>query len=191
MKKLLLLFLTFNFQLSTFNFVSAQRKITTERIEVTNRLYANPDEKAMTIFERYKPAVDSLIAPVLGESLVGMSAKRPESLLGNWSADMLMEFAEYNEGQHADLGLMNIGGLRNNMPKGVVRKGDIMLISPFNNRLAFVSLKGTDLQELMQNIAARMGEGVSHEVRLVISKDGKLLSVNLGIQQFADRKSVV
>ena len=183
MKKVLILFLTFNFQLSLSNFISAQRKITTERIEVTNRLDANPDPKAMAIFERYKPAVDSLIAPVLGESMVGMNAGRPESLLSNWAADMLMEYSDLNDGQQADLGIVNVGGLRNNMPQGVVRKGDIMLISPFNNRLAFITLKGSDLLELMQNIAARKGEGVSHEVKMVITKDGELVEVKVNREE--------
>ena len=95
MKKVLLLFLTFNFQFSTLNFVAAQRRITTERIEVTNRLDERPDGEAMRIVSRYKASVDSVMAPVLGESLVGMSGGRPESLLSNWAADVLEEFSDF------------------------------------------------------------------------------------------------
>lgn len=180
MKKVLFLFLIINCQLSIVNQIHAQRTITTERVEVTNRLDAHPDAAALTIMERYKPAVDSVMAPVLGESLVGMSAARPESLLSNWAADVMVEFSDFLDGKRADLGLVNVGGLRNNMPQGTVRRGDIILISPFDNRLAIVFLKGSDLTELMRNIAVRYGEGVSHEVRLTITKEGELVDAQVG-----------
>ena len=157
----------------------AQKQIITERIEVTNRLDAQPDREAMTIMERYKPAVDSVMAPVLGESLVGMSAGRPESLLSNWAADVMVEYSDFLDGKRADLGLVNVGGLRNNLPQGTVRRGNIILISPFDNRLAIVQLKGSDLTALMQDIAAVHGEGVSHEVRMTITSDGKLLDATI------------
>ena len=129
--------------------------------------------------EKFKPAVDSVMAPVLGKSLVGMSAGRPESLLSNWAADVLVEFSDFLDGKKADMGLVNVGGLRNNMPKGTIRRGDIILISPFDNRLAIAQLKGSDLMGLFQDIAAVRGEGVSHEVKLEITPDGKLLDAKL------------
>ena len=160
----------------------AQKQIITERIEVTNRLDAQPDREAMAVMAKYKPAVDSVMAPVLGESLVGMTAGRPESLLSNWAADVMVEYSDFLDGKRADLGLVNVGGLRNNMPQGTVRRGNIILISPFDNRLAIVQLKGSDLMALMQDIAAVHGEGVSHEVRMTITSDGKLLDATISGQ---------
>ena len=181
MKKTLLLFFIFNLQSSFFNVASAQlRQTTSERVEVTNRLDEHPDPSALAIMEKYKPAVDSVMAPVLGRSLVGMSARRPESLLSNWAADVMVEYSNFLDGKKADMGLVNVGGLRNNMPEGTIRRGDIILISPFDNRLAVAHLKGSDLMGLFQDIAAVHGEGVSHEVRLVITKDGKLLDAKVG-----------
>ena len=182
MKKTLLLFLFFNCQLSTVNWINAQRVITTERIEVTNVLDRNPDSEALRIVSKYKASVDSVMAPVLGESLVGMSGGRPESLLSNWAADVMVEYSDFKDGKKADLGMVNVGGLRNNMPKGVVRRGDIILISPFDNRLALVHIKGSDLLSLFQDVAAVHGEGVSREVRLVITQDGKLVAAKVSGQ---------
>lgn len=182
MKKTLLLFLFFNCQLSTVNWINAQRVITTERLEVTNVLDRNPDSEALRIVSKYKASVDSVMAPVLGESLVGMSGARPESLLSNWAADVLMEYSDFKDGKKADLGIVNVGGLRNNMPKGVVRRGDIILISPFDNRLAVVYIKGSDLLSLFQDVAAVHGDGVSREVRLVITQDGKLVDAKVSGQ---------
>jgi len=149
------------------------------RIEVTSDLDANPDKAALAILEPYKSSVDSVMAPILGQSSIGMSAARPESLLSNWAADVMVEFSDFHNGKKADMGLINVGGLRNNMPKGIVRRGDIILIAPFQNKLALVTLKGRDLKQLFRNIAAVHGEGVSKEVQLVIDKEGNLIKARL------------
>ena len=84
---------------------------------------------------------------------------------------------------------MNVGGLRNNMPEGVVRRGDVMLISPFENRLVVLEMQGKDVKELMENIAARGGEGVSSSVRLVISPDRKVASATIGGKEIEDNRT--
>ncbi len=150
------------------------------RVEVTSRLDSKPSAEAAAILAPYKSSVDSIMFPVLGESLVAMTAKRPESLLSNWAADVLVEGATAAGLNPVDMGLFNIGGLRNNMPKGIVRRGDIMLISPFENYLVVLEMKGCDLLELMKNIAAVNGEGISKSVRMEITADGELLSCTIG-----------
>ena len=151
-----------------------------ERIEVTSDLDATPSAEAANIVAPYKASVDSMMAPPLGLSRVAMSPKRPESLLSNWAADVMIEGGTATGLEPADMGLVNIGGLRNNMPEGIVRRGDIMLISPFENYVVVLEMKGKDLLELMRNIAAVKGEGVSSSVRMEISPDGELLSCTLG-----------
>ena len=155
------------------------RSFAWERIEVTNALDAQPDAEALATVTLYKAGVDSVMAPVLGMSRVAMNAKRPESLLSNWAADVMVEGSTATGLEPADMGLVNIGGLRNNMPEGIVRRGDIILISPFENSLVVLEMKGSDLLELMQNIAAVGGEGVSRSVKIVISKDRKLVSATI------------
>lgn len=150
-----------------------------ERVEVTSELDATPSAEAAAIVAPYKAKVDSIMAPPLGLSRVAMNAKRPESLLSNWAADVMVEGGTATGLEPADMGLFNMGGLRNNMPEGIVRRGDIMLISPFENYVVVLEMKGSDLLELMQNIAAVKGEGVSSSVRMEISSDGKLLSCTI------------
>ena len=151
-----------------------------ERIEVTSDLDATPSAEAANIVAPYKASVDSMMAPPLGLSRVAMSPKRPESLLSNWAADVMIEGGTATGLEPADMGLVNTGGLRNNMPEGIVRRGDIMLISPFENYVVVLEMKGKDLLELMRNIAAVKGEGVSSSVRMEISSDGDLLSCTIG-----------
>ena len=47
------------------------------------------------------------------------------------------------------------------MPKGKVTYGDVLEIAPFENRLCILSLDGRKLTELMEQIAAVGGEGIS------------------------------
>lgn len=177
----------------TLQFASAQQyKVKStkwKRIEVTSELDAKPDSQAMAIIAPYKVSVDSVMSPVLGMSRVAMNPNRPESLLSNWAADVMVEGSTATGLPAADMGLVNIGGLRNNMPKGIVRKGDVILISPFENSLVVLEMKGKDLLRLMQNIAAVGGEGVSSSVRLVISKDGKLISATINGEKISHKRT--
>ena len=177
----------------TLQFASAQQyKVKStkwKRIEVTSELDAKPDSQALAIIAPYKVSVDSVMSPVLGMSRVAMNPNRPESLLSNWAADVMVEGSTATGLPAADMGLVNIGGLRNNMPKGIVRKGDVILISPFENSLVVLEMKGKDLLKLMQNIAAVGGEGVSSSVRLVISKDGKLISATINGEKISHKRT--
>lgn len=174
------------FHLSFFTFHSLQAQqyrvhsFAWERVEVTSGLDATPSAEAAKVVAPYKASVDSMMAPVLGMSRVAMTVCRPESLLSNWAADVMVEGGTATGLEPADMGLINMGGLRNNMPEGVVRRGDIMLISPFENYVVVLEMKGSDLLELMRNIASVKGEGVSSSVRMEISENGELLSCIIG-----------
>jgi len=151
------------------------------RIAVTNALDAHPVAEAVAFVKPYVAGVDSLRKPYVGQSAMVMSAGRPESLLGNWAADVLVAVGE-SLGYHPDLGVCNIGGLRASLPKDTVCIGDVMAIAPFNNRLTILQMRGSDVEELMHNIAAVHGEGLSSSARLVITRDGNLKSATLGGQ---------
>ena len=159
-----------------------------ERIEVTSELDENPSAEAAAVVAPYKASVDSMMSPALGLSRIAMNVKRPESLLSNWAADVMVEGGTATGLARADMGLINIGGLRNNMPEGIVRKGDIILISPFENYLVVLEMKGKDLLELMKNIAAVKGEGVSSSVRMEITEDGKLLSCTINGEEIDPKR---
>ncbi len=182
MRRAILLFIL-HFSFFTFHIALAQeykvRSFCWERIEVTSALDENPSAEAAAIVAPFKASVDSIMAPPLGLSRVAMNPKRPESLLSNWAADVMVEGGTATGLEPADMGLVNIGGLRNNMPEGIVRRGDIMLISPFENYVVVLEMKGKDLLELMRNIAAVKGEGVSSSVRMEITADGQLLSCTI------------
>lgn len=148
------------------------------RILVDARYDAQPDQKAADFLKPYKHVVDSVMGPVVGHSAKYMTAKRPEGTLSNLLSDILVWASkDYNE--TPDLGVYNMGGVRADLPKGVVTYGDVLDVAPFENKIAFVTLRGDVLLELFGQMAAVYGEGVSRSVRLVISGDGKLLSATV------------
>ncbi len=149
-----------------------------KRIEVTKVFDNSISNETLQLIAPYKAAVDSVMCPVLGESVVFMEAARPESLLSNWIADVLVEEAG-RSGFDVDMGLSNIGGMRSAMPQGNVTVGDVMAIAPFENRLCVLTLTGEDVLELFRQIAAVGGEGVSGSVRMRISEDKILVDVTL------------
>ncbi len=164
------------------------RSIAWERVEVTAALDSMPDSVAMEVVRPYKAVVDSMMTPTLGLSRVAMAPGRPESLLSNWAADVLVEGSTATGLPKADMGLINMGALRNSMPEGIVRMGDIMLISPFESRLVVLEMRGRDVRRLMENIAARNGEGVSGSVRLAITPEGKVASATIGGKEIENRR---
>lgn len=183
MRRLTLLLILHSSLITLHSALAQQYKVRSfcwDRVEVTATLDSMPSAEAMDVVAPYKAKVDSIMAPPLGLSRVAMTAKRPESLLGNWAADVMVEGSTATGLEPADMGLFNVGGLRNSMPEGIVRRGDIILISPFENYLVVLELKGSDLLELMRNIAATNGECVSSSVRMEITSEGELLSCTIG-----------
>lgn len=107
-----------------------------------------------------------------------MDKRRPESEISNLLSDILVWAGkDYNE--KPDFGVYNIGGIRAALSKGTVTYGDINDIAPFENKIAFITLTGQKVLELFAQIARLGGEGVSHGVELVITRDGQLKSARL------------
>ena len=130
---------------------------------------ARPDSAAVALLLPYVNRVDSAMRHVLGQAAVSMEAGRPESLLSNLIADVLREAAAKTLGRPADMGLVNMGGLRSSLTRGDITLENVYEILPFENTLCVMTLKGRVLRQLFENIAVRRGEGVSG-VKLVVSK---------------------
>ena len=125
-----------------------------------------------------RPRMDSVMYHVVGTAEMSMDRFRPESLLSNLIADVLREAAVEVLGKPADMGLINIGGIRNSLTEGDITTENIYEILPFENSLCVLTMKGSAMKHLFENIAVRLGEGVSG-IQLEISKDGKLLQASI------------
>lgn len=148
---------------------------------------ANSDADAVALLAPYKAKIDSIMNKVVGTAEMSMDKRAPESLLSNLVADVLREAAVQVLGKPADMGLVNMGGLRNVLTEGPITCGNIYEILPFENSLCVLTLKGKYLNLLFENIAARHGEGVSG-VQLKITKEGKLLQASVAGKPVEDEQ---
>jgi 2',3'-cyclic-nucleotide 2'-phosphodiesterase (5'-nucleotidase family) len=135
------------------------------------------------------PAVDSLIAPykktldaemnaVIGTVEHSLEKGKPESTLGNWVADALLDFST-GLGYEVDFAIQNYGGLRiGELPEGTLRLGQIYELMPFDNTLVILEADAGDLGAFFERIARYGGWPVSREVRMEIRQDS-LASLSL------------
>lgn len=153
-------------------------KVERTRILIDQRWDAEPDEEAAKFIAPYKSKVDSIMGPVVGSIAHDMTRHRPESELSNLLTDILVWGGKAFDEQPV-FAVYNMGGIRSNLAKGKITVGDVNDMAPFENKICFLSLTGEKVTELFQQIAHRGGEGLSHAVRLVITKDGKLVSATI------------
>jgi 5'-nucleotidase len=67
-----------------------------------------------------------------------------ESTLGNLLADAL------REASGADIAVINSGGIRSDLPAGVLTYGDIFAVSPFDNYPAVVLMNAKEIREMLR-----------------------------------------
>ena len=158
------------------------KSIKHERLTVDARYDAVPDKKAETFMTPYRMRVDSVMAPVVGKCARDMRSERPESEMPNLLADILAWSAWHDYNEKVDFALYNIGGIRAVFSAGDIRIGDVVDVAPFENKICFLTLKGSDVTELFQQIARRGGEGVSGAIRCTISNKGELLDLTINNQ---------
>lgn len=127
------------------------------------------------------------VKKVVGYSPRVMKAEYPESDLSNYFIDKLMSATESISGKPVDVGIVNFGGIRVDMPQGDVLVDDIMSMFPFKNHLVYVSLKGSRLREIFSGMAEH-GFQVVGGVRLV-AKDGQLVSAEIGGEPIDDDRT--
>lgn len=162
-------------------------------IPVTSRFAEAQTDKSMRDFIKpYREKVDSIYSVPVGVAMQDMDNETVHGAFANWVGD----FAMY-EGQRLvdsvrqadvnlklpekiDFGLMNLGGIRQSLPKGVVSEGQIMSAFPFYNRMVIVKIKGVDLHDVFKEIVKKSGEPVSNEVRVLLDESGNLYDVLIG-----------
>lgn len=143
-----------------------------EYIPVTPAIH--PDQKMVDLVANYRHRMEKVMDQVIGHSDQNMPYGKPESLLTNFTSDVMLQLdTKYTDNHPVDLAIMNVNGHRAAIPEGDVTVGDIFTTYPFENELVVVRLKGSNLKEVFDSYASMGGFGISRSVRLVI-KDKQL-----------------
>ncbi len=158
------------------------------RILMDSRYDAHPDAQAVAFMNPYEREVNEKMSPVVGATAHPMRALKPESDLSNLLADILVWGGkQFNE--TPDFGVYNMGGIRASLPEGTVTYGDVLNVAPFENHICFLTLTGEKTLQLLREMAARHGEGVSRGVRMTIARNGELKAVTLDGKAIDPQKS--
>ncbi len=127
------------------------------------------------------------VKEVIGYSEKEMTRYRPQCELSNWFTDFLRNKTAELTGRHVDVAIYNFGGIRTDMPQGMITVDDIMSMFPFRNTLCYVALKGSDLRAIFNFLAETQMQAVSG-VQLVV-RNHKLESAKVGGEPLDDKKT--
>lgn len=117
------------------------------------------------------------VKEVIAQCPGGMERGYPESALGDWFVDNMMAAAEKLSGKKVSFGIVNTGGIREDMPEGDVLRDDILSMFPFKNNICYLELRGKDIRALLEQLAATEWQVVGG-ARCVV-RDGKLVSAEI------------
>ena len=149
----------------------ACRTLTVTKVESTNirldsTLMVVPDAKIESVIVPYRITMMHEINEVLCHAKVPLYGGHPESPLTNFCADLLRIESDsvclkQFPSIHISISMVNRGGLRVPIPKGEVKVMDMFELMPFENKVVFLKISGTDLRRVIDHMASRGGDGVS------------------------------
>jgi len=154
MKLKLILTLSIIFFISNCTVRYNIHKYSNSSIDVSSN---NLDSNIVKIVAPYKAVIDSIMDEVLCVSNVHMTKGRPEGLIGNFITDLCLQ-RFIND---ADICVLNNGGFRSEIKKGLVTRRDIYRLMPFENELVIVNMDRHSYLELIKYIIKRGGEPFS------------------------------
>ncbi|MDO4496547.1 MAG: bifunctional UDP-sugar hydrolase/5'-nucleotidase [Bacteroidales bacterium] len=144
-------------------------KIYADRLNLEGR-----GKKAEAIIKPYAEQISEKMQKILGYTDVELTRNYAETTLGNFTTDALRDMYEIYYGRKADMALMNVGGMRNDIAKGAITLGDIYKVYPFENEICFLEIKGKYIEQLLANRFLNFS-GATAEVHS--SKDGSKFSM--------------
>ena len=128
-----------------------------------------PEDKDLAaLLKPYVDKVDAVLSETIGEAaapFLNAETRNMETAIGNIVSDSMLWFCN-NQNLKADFAFQNGGGIRTDIPEGEIKKQTIYEVLPFDNSVALVTLKGSDVIKLFE----RTPETVTHGAMPQVSK---------------------
>lgn len=135
---------------------------------------SRPNPKMTELIHQYEKQLKVEMSPVIGYSAQYMEAEKPESLLTNFTSDVMLQYqSDDDPALSVDLALMNVGGHRAPVREGEITVGNVFETYSFDNQLVIARLKGEYLTRIFETCAEADKVSFSSNVKLII-KDNKL-----------------
>ncbi|MDP3494022.1 MAG: bifunctional metallophosphatase/5'-nucleotidase, partial [Hyphomonadaceae bacterium] len=122
------------------------------------------DPAQITLISAYKKQAEPLMNRAVGQitaTVTRASNNHGESALGDIIADAILDAGRRETGK-ADIGFMNPGGIRTDLPfrDGKVTYSDIFAVQPFGNDLVVLTLTGADIMTLLKQQYQASGNNI-------------------------------
>jgi 2',3'-cyclic-nucleotide 2'-phosphodiesterase (5'-nucleotidase family) len=127
---------------------------------------AEEDPEVVSFIHPYALHLEEKMSRVIGIADEQMVKNKPESPLTNFLADLLLlEGTGFlnQEQQNLEMGAIsyfNYGGIRTFIPKGEITVRNIYELMPFDNKMVFLKLKGSDLKHFLNRMAENGGDSL-------------------------------
>ena len=148
--------------IAIFFALSCSSSYKAEKIQYSNyRIQQNAVEgRSLTpIIKPYSDSVNKLMNAVIGYNETTLERKKQGNTLGFFMTDAYLEMAKQKVNAKVDAAFMNSGGIRlPDLPAGAITLGKIYELMPFDNLIVLLKLKGSQLRQYLDTLAA--GEGV-------------------------------
>lgn len=141
-------------------------KVETRQYAFRDTVNATVDSSMEKQIQPYRDGMSGKMNEVIATSEIALTKGQPESLLGNLFSDVCYEMT--NERYYtstytkADFAFFNNGGLRAELPKGQITRGNVFELMPFENELVVLSLSGSQVKKIVEYMASKDGVPVSH-----------------------------
>lgn len=140
--------------------------VSRQKIDASLDKETNPE--MIEIIDSYKMALDNEMNIEIGTAAQYMEKGAPQSLLSNFTADVMKQRSEELWG-HTDFAVVNMGGLRAALNEGTITIRNIYEIYSFDNYLVLIDLTGKEIKEFFE-VIAKTPEGLSKGVNVKIKK---------------------
>ncbi len=119
------------------------------------------DPALVSLIAPFRDRMDEEIREVIGDVDGVLSKAWPEGTLGNFATDAMLWAANRTHDRPIDMALTNNGGLRVPIGPGPITMGQMYELMPFENMLSVLTLSGSQVQELCDQLAEKRGEPIA------------------------------
>jgi 2',3'-cyclic-nucleotide 2'-phosphodiesterase (5'-nucleotidase family) len=162
------------------------KNVEVARVEMDSTWEPAANTEMRTLVNSLKAKMTEETQIVIGTAKRTLTKGKPQSLLSNFTADAIFDYASGLWG-HVDFAVTNIGGIRNTMNQGQITIGTMYEIFPFNNRIVLLELQGKAVKEFFDSIAKTDGEGLSKNIEVIL-KDKAVNSLKIKGKTIDDNK---
>lgn len=119
------------------------------------------DAELAALLQPYVDKVSVVLDEEIGTAtypLLNDNTRKNETAIGDLVADSMLWYAK-DLGIDADLAIQNGGGIRTSINSGIIKKGTVYEVLPFDNSVVVVTMTGKQLEKIFDYIGTTVGFG--------------------------------